>query len=582
VNKLIARISSWLSAPRTPLRLAILGVLLGAPSLGVGLFMDDFAHRAAHLGKGIVGDMREPWLMFSFTDGVPEHTRATMETGLYPWWTSETVLLNFWRPLTALTHAIDHALWPNVPALMHAQNLFWFALVILAVMGLYKRIGGAVWPAGLAGLLFTVDESHALPVAWIANRNALLALFFGVMCLNCHICWRETARTRWLALALLMLATAVHCNEGGIATCGYLFAYAVCLDRSPWLHRLSTLVPYGAIVVMWRIAYSAMGFGALGSPTYIDPGASPGRFAGVLVQRAPVLFSAQWFNLPGEPYDFLESPYQFAYWGVAVALGFLFVIAIWPVLRTSPQARFWMIGSALSLVPASTTFPSGRLLVFASVGGAALLAQYLIWTYQPNGHRALFHRGLAALFILIHVLLPPFALAGTSVGLGVIAHAVIDRYRDIPYPEDIANRRVFLINAPNYFLTTYSNVYRALEDLPTPEGMHTLSPNAPVPAKMTVTRIDADTLRFDAAEGFQYLLFRDIDRPFAMGDRIELEHLTVEILEVDAVGRAKAVHYHFPAPLESKRYFWLQIDPAFRFEPYTPPAIGASHTFYAG
>lgn len=577
------RFISWLSAPRTPIRLVVLGLLLGAPSLGVGLFMDDFAHRAAFMGLDQIADiMRSPVLMFSFTDGDPTHTRGAIESGLFPWWTSETVLLNFWRPLTAATHAIDHALWPDSPALMHAHNLFWFAAAILAVAALYRRIGPGMWVTGLAGYLFVVDESHGMPVVWIANRNAMLALFFGTLCLLSHVRWRDSGRLRWLAMALTALAASVHCNEGGIATCGYLFAYAVMLDQTTWRRRMATLIPYGLLVVVWRVSYSAMGFGALGSPTYIDPGASPVRFGEALVQRAPVLLSTQLLNLPSEPFDFLPIPLKAAFWVTAVITILVCAIALKPVLRVSARARFWTLGMLLSLIPASSTFPSGRLLVFASVGGAALLAEYLVWAMAGDRGGVSLRRALAYVMILTHVIIAPFALAGTGIVVRYLAKAMIETNETIPYPDDIEGRRLFLINAPNYFFSTYANVYRALNGLPVPLAMHTLSPNAPLPSKMTVTRVDEDTLRFDAADGFRYLLFRDTDKPFKPGDKVVLENLTVEILEVDAAGRAMAVHYHFRAPLESAAYCWMQMNMSMRFEPYTPPAVGETQVFYGG
>ena len=38
--------------------------------------------------------------MFGFTDGDPERTQILMDTGIFPWWTLETVHLSFWRPIT--------------------------------------------------------------------------------------------------------------------------------------------------------------------------------------------------------------------------------------------------------------------------------------------------------------------------------------------------------------------------------------------------------------------------------------------------------------------------------------------------
>lgn len=559
----------------------VLGLILGAPSLGVGFFMDDFAHRSAFLGKGEIAEVvRSPLRMFAFSDGNTERTHRIIDNGMYPWWTSETVLLNFWRPLTAATHAIDYALWPNRPALMHAQNLFWFAMTILAVAGLFRRLGMSAWPAGLAGLLFVLDESHALPIAWIANRNAMLALLFGTLCLIAHIRWRQSEKPLWLVAAIALLTVSVHCNEGGIATCGYLFAYAVFLDRSTAAVRLATLVPYGVVIVLWRVTYTAMGFGALGSPTYIDPGATPLRFAEALVFRAPVLLATQATNLPSEPFDFLPPPLKMANFALVLIVLVLVAIALWPILKASRRARFWVLAILLSVIPASATFPSGRLLIFASIGGAALLSEYLIWALSHDRVRALPYRALAYGLIIAHVVVAPVALVGTSLGLGYLATEMRRTFTDIEYPDDISERRLFLINAPNLFFTTYANVFRAVEGMPVPQGTHLLSPNAVLPTTMTVTRVDEETLHFAAADGFRYMLFRDTDKPFKVGDHITLKHFSVDVLEVDDEGRAMAVHYRFPAPLESPTYCWMQMDLSMRFEPYTPPAIGETHIFY--
>jgi hypothetical protein len=47
---------------------------------------------------------------------------------LLPWWSDPTIHIDFARPLTALTHVLDYALWPGTPALRHLHSLLWFAL----------------------------------------------------------------------------------------------------------------------------------------------------------------------------------------------------------------------------------------------------------------------------------------------------------------------------------------------------------------------------------------------------------------------------------------------------------------------
>ncbi|HOE98007.1 MAG TPA: hypothetical protein PK847_15655, partial [Candidatus Sumerlaeota bacterium] len=43
-------------------------------------------------------------------------------------------------PLAAATHALDLALWPTSPALMHAHTLLWFAALLAALAALFRRL----------------------------------------------------------------------------------------------------------------------------------------------------------------------------------------------------------------------------------------------------------------------------------------------------------------------------------------------------------------------------------------------------------------------------------------------------------
>jgi len=175
----VGKLERWLRGPRLPLKMAALGLILGLPALWMGFLVDDYAHRLAFMDvPGIDRLFRSPMQMFSFATGDPDTARWAMEMGVYPWWTSENMLANFWRPATAMTHWVDYLLWPNTPFLMHLHSLLWFAALIAALAVLYRRIGGTAWAAGLAALLFAVDDSHALPMGWLANRNGTLAVFW--------------------------------------------------------------------------------------------------------------------------------------------------------------------------------------------------------------------------------------------------------------------------------------------------------------------------------------------------------------------------------------------------------------------
>jgi hypothetical protein len=281
--------------------LALLAVVLGSPAIWSGTQLDDDFHRvsllgfparlaAASTGKG----------MFAFLDGDPTRNRLFKEVGVAPWWMADGIRAAFWRPFTELTHRLDYHLWPDLPALMHLQSLLWFAAAVLAVTALYRRVIGAGWVAGLAAFLWAVDDTHGISIGWIANRNALITVFFGLATLLAHDRWRRDGWKPGAALAPALLAFGLLSGEAALATTGYLAAYALCLDRGRPVQRLLTLVPYGALVVGWRAAYQLMGYGASGSGLYIDPVRDPGRFAFAVVQRAPVLLEALLGPVPSD------------------------------------------------------------------------------------------------------------------------------------------------------------------------------------------------------------------------------------------------------------------------------------------
>ena len=412
---------------------------------------------------------------------------------------------------------------------------------------------------------------------WIANRNALIGLCFGLVCLYAHLSWRQNGgKMRWLVAALLALVMALHANEGAIAVTGYLFGYALFLDKGSRLKRLTSLLPYAVVVVGWRAYYSALGFGAAGSATYVDPVSTPLRFIGQLLERGPVLLAAQLINLPATTFEFSSPRGQLLHWSVATTLVVLFSLVFLRALRHSKTAGFFATGMVLSIVPAVATFPTGRMLAFVSIGGAGLIAEALI-TFQQRRPMALLRGFLGSL----HLVAAPLALLATCLLVAASSKAMATAYDELEYPPGIEEKVQFLIDPPNYFVVTYANIHQRLSGKPTPKATHTLSSNQAVPVELRVTRLDLDTLRMQPDGGFPYLLFRDQSARFEVGQRIELENLTVEVVTVTEQGLAQDVDYHFNEPLESPQYVWSKTRGLFGLEPYTPPAVGESHVFRA-
>ena len=181
-----------LSSRGIPLLLVGVSLALAAPALWTGWQQDDLIHRYFLLGNTDFAGVRpSPLDLFHFLDGDSVRAQGLMDIGVVPWWTLPDLRLSFWRPLAAMTHWIDYQLWPQSGAMMHLNSLLWLGATVLAAVMLYRRLLGRTWVAGLAALLFALDDVHGLPGGWLANRNALLSLFFGILVLIVHDRWRR-------------------------------------------------------------------------------------------------------------------------------------------------------------------------------------------------------------------------------------------------------------------------------------------------------------------------------------------------------------------------------------------------------
>src|SRR5258708_21904314 len=129
--------------------------------------------------------------------------------------------------------------------------------------------------AGLAALLFAVEDGHALPAAWLANRNSLLATLFGLLALTVHDRWRRDGWRPGAWWGSAFLALALLSGELGLGVLAYLAAYALLLDPAGWRRGLTAAIPAGGVFLTWAAAYRLLGFGASGSGMYLDPLASP-------------------------------------------------------------------------------------------------------------------------------------------------------------------------------------------------------------------------------------------------------------------------------------------------------------------
>jgi hypothetical protein len=463
---------------------------------------------------------------------------------------------------------------------MHAHSLCWLGAVVALVASYYRRIMGLTPAAGIAALLYAVDDAHGGTVGFVANRNALVAATFGVSALIAHDRFRRDRSRLAALLAPLLLLAALFSKEEGIGTCAYLAAYALFIDRAGSWRGCLVLWPYAVAVMAWAILRASCGYGVRDVGLYIDPTTDTGRYLAAAVWRVPILLLGQWSPIPAE-LTVLLFPRRIAMvCGFAAAFLALVFWAMAPLLFRDRIARFWAAGMLFAAIPVCATVPMDRLLTFAGIGGFGLLAQYWMFVFgDASGapETAVWRipaRVLAWFFVAVHAVYAPIGLpfrAANPMG----PKWVEDRfYVHTPLEPSVRDKTLVIVNAPSPVHASYLILRRELSGLPVPRHTRVLAPAMPA---VKIRRVDERTLAIRPEGGYlRWALdrvFRSERRELARGEQVMLTGMTVTITERTPDGRPAEADFQFDVPLESPSLVWLCFRRA-RFEAFVPPAVG--------
>jgi hypothetical protein len=581
----LAPLRAALGHRRLPLWAALVAVVLTLPSLGVGWQLDDYPQRLMMLGQApeVAGG---PLAVFATIPGDRATNLRFMDRGILPWWAAPDLKLSFCRVLSAASLWLDYRLFPDSPALMHAESLLWFALLVIATGLLYRRLLTPAWIAGLAALLYAVDPGHAVPVAWLANRNAVLASLFGALALLAHDRWRRDVWRPGALWSAVCLALALLSGEMALGAAAFLAAYVCTLESGGLRNRIASFLPAGVTLGAWAVYYRLAGFGTRGSGMYLDPRASPAAFAAAFFRRAPLLLLGQWTPVPADVQAVVPAEKLGALAAAGWIVAAVLALALLPLLRRDRTARFFALGTALALVPSTATTPSNRLLFWVSFGVLGLVAQLVAgvwdgadWRPRARAGRALL-AGIAFAMVLFHLVLAPLLLPVFTLSVRALGEPVARAARTVP--PGLAGRDVVAVNAPEYLLfVSFVPSLLPVQGKPRPRSFRGLTAG---PFPVAVTRLDERTLTMhlqgDLFGGLLGRLFRTADRPLPAGEEIVLSGLTARVAAVSSGGAPSEVIFRFALPLEDPSLVWLQWRGE-GFASWTPPAIGQTVTLPA-
>jgi hypothetical protein len=569
-------------------------LLLGLPSLKLGLQFDDIYHRVVMLDlaeEDYRVDDASLFGLYSFLDGDSERNRYLMNQGVLPWWALPEIKYTFFRPLTELSIWIDYQLWPDTIELMHLHSLLWFCLSVLACFFFFRSLTDNLYSSLLASACFLLSATHGITLAWLASRNALIAIFFGLLAATFFIVYSQKKQIALYLLSFFSLLLSMAAGEIGITSCAFIALYGLLLVDSPAKQRVLTISPFVVLTLSWIGLRSYLGFGTYGSGQYADPFVDFDLFFASFSENISFVPAALWSGIPVEIFispGFVEIEYF-------LALVFLFNLSLlliyFPFWVHKPLCWFYLLLLVLSIVPISSSEIQSRVLVFACVPAYAFMIECVVNFY--NSRKLYFNKSfwhllwkqvlvvLSVLALVSHLVLAPVLMIYSQFllkqNLDPLLNTPVER---LSLPQDVENKKLVLINPPNATVMGYLPLMRQVAGKENAESSWLLSSGH---AGVSVFRSDYNTLEIEPNFGFlsepSEKIFRSSKFPLEKGQMIKLDGMEVIVLKLNEKGLPQKAEFKFEHALEDNRYLfksWAVVDGEGQFVDFNLPEVGES------
>jgi hypothetical protein len=547
------------------------GVVVFFPALTSPFLFDDYAQTAMIDGRFPVP--RAPWNLYDFVNDADRE--LLLARGIIPWWSDPNLVVRFLRPVSSVLLWADHYLWGVRPLPQHLHSFVWWAAAVLAAHALFRR-QLARWPGRIATAIFALAPCHAGPLAWLANREALVSLAFGTLALHTYLRWRETGARRFVAAATLLFTLALLAGEYGLCFGGYVLAIEL-VDPAPragaegsvrgLVARAARFWPFAAPAAAYLIAHRRLGYGVIGSSPYADP--FNARMTKTFLQLAPRRFA----NLLARAWLTLDDAAGLLVVGGSVALLLLMAVVIALLVRRTAQRLdepsrttvAWAApGALLVLVPALAVIPGTRMLGTTMLGVSALVAVVFseAWASllkREAGGLAL-PRQLAGLALgAAHLVHGPMAAWAEGARINFVGWACVVRVTALDERLRSSGARDIVVLRGTSFYVPFA--------LQPPGGVPTVRFLSQTGHVLALRR-DARTVDLVAPPGSGVVpagfanLFQDAStRVPAAGDVVRLPGLTVTTLEPGPmlIG-PRVVRFEFAKDLESSGALWVTED----------------------
>ena len=138
----------------------------------------------------------------------------------------------YWRPLTATSLALAHALGGGNPGVFHAASLLVHLAATWVAFAFVLRLTSDRGVAFFSALLFGLHPVHVESVAWITALNDPLFGLFGLLAVHSYLGWRRRGSSGVPVLAAVCFAVALLAKELAVSVLPMILAVDLLRERT--------------------------------------------------------------------------------------------------------------------------------------------------------------------------------------------------------------------------------------------------------------------------------------------------------------------------------------------------------------
>jgi hypothetical protein len=499
---------------------------------------------------------------FDLYDFITNANRQLLiERGILPWWSHPQMELRFVRPLSSALLWADHRLFGSRVLFAHLHSFLWWGLACWALFALLRELFSHR-VAVLGAFMYAVAPCHGFPLAWMANREALVSAALGTLALTHHARWRASlvAERRWREglWALALFSIAMLAGEYTLCFGGYVLAMELVRPREPWTRRALGVSSFAAPALAYMVVRHTLHYGAFGTGYYHDPLRDFSGYAEAFPLRLGLLLSIAWavvddrtwVNLPG--------------WAVAILFALTAALVRVPLSRAlraldpahRARARWLLLGSVLSIAPIIAVGSSARLLEIPMVGVAAGLALILdrAWFPAPGESRRVEWAELMALVLaFLHLVRAPLDSWLAHRYLRGVAEN-FDKQMNWLHDKAEGKEMVVVIRA-SLFQTLFVTPLRVDGAIPCRDltfGSGRMLLLRPTDRSLELVATSQPLFPVGPDD-----LVRNSDAPLHVGDTVELTGMTAKVLALREDGTPRRLSFEFDRDLDDPSFLWV-------------------------